>query len=231
MLQDRSCHQKLVSSSVQKKQVSRQETPSSVKQTQKQKQGSWYHGPIKRVLRARNTAKYENYHEKSTSILGRMQHNPKKHENYQEKSTSKKLSRRKSQKGTSFIVKTPFKSIPEQRKVRKLPRKVNIEELEEPKKYENYCAKPVSDPFKSTADQRKVRELQRKVNIEEVEEPETARIHIQNLRPTTRAKPKLPKFTYKTNMQARNQENSYEFRPPPRSSHPAFYPYRKNPKC
>ena len=63
----------------------------------------------------------------------------------------------KHQKSTSFIVKTLFKSIPEQRKVRELPRKMNIEEVEEPKKYENYHAKPVSDPFQSIAEHRKVR--------------------------------------------------------------------------
>ena len=76
------------------------------------------------------------------------------------------LQRQKRQKTTSFIVKTPFKSIPEHRKVRELPRKVNIEEIEEPKKYENVQMKPVSDPFKSTADTPKVRELPRKMNVE-----------------------------------------------------------------
>ena len=50
---------------------------------------------------------------------------------------------------------------------------MNMEEVEEPKKYENLQTKPVLDPFKSTADTRKVRELPRKMNIEEVEEPET----------------------------------------------------------
>ena len=63
----------------------------------------------------------------------------------------------KHQKSTSFIVKTSFKSIPEQRKVRELPRKMNIEEVEGPKKYDNYHAKPVSEPFKSIAEHRKVR--------------------------------------------------------------------------
>ena len=65
----------------------------------------------------------------------------------------------KEQKSTSFIMKTPLKTIPDQRKVRELPRKMNIEEVEEPKKYENYHAKPVSDPLKSIAEHRKVREL------------------------------------------------------------------------
>ena len=37
--------------------------------------------------------------------------------------------------------------------------------------------------------------------------------------------------SHKTNMQARKHENSDEIRPAPRSRHPAFYYYRKNPKC
>ena len=106
---------------------------------------------------------------------------------------------------------------------------MNIEAVEEPKKYENYHTKPVSDPFKTIADHRKVRELPRKMNIEEVEEPETMKIHRQNPRPTTAATPKLRKFTYKTNMQARKHENSDEFCPPPRSSHPAFSPTVRTP--
>ena len=137
----------------------------------------------------------------------------------------------KQQKRTSFIVKTSFKSIRDQRKVRELPRKMNIEEVEEPKKHENYHAKPVSDPFKSIADTRKVRELPRKMNIEEVEEPETTTIYIQKPSTPGAPSPKVRKFTDETNMQARNHENSDEFCPPPRSSHPAFYYYRKNPKC
>ena len=87
-------------------------------------------------------------------------------------------------------MKTPLKSIRDQRKVRELPRKMKIEEVEGPKKHENYHAKPVSDPFKSIAEHRRVRELPRKMNIEKVEEPET-----------------------KMHMQARNHENSDEFRP------------------
>ena len=55
-----------------------------------------------------------------------------------------------------------------------------MEEVEEPKKYENLQTKPVLDPFNSTADTRKVRELPRKMNIEEVEEPETMKIYRQN---------------------------------------------------
>ena len=89
------------------------------------------------------------------------------------------LQSQKRQKSTSFIVKTPVKSIGEHRKVRELPRKMNIEEVEEPKKYENLQTKPVLDPFKSTAEHRKVQELPRKMNIEEVEEPETTKIYRQ----------------------------------------------------
>ena len=148
---------------------------------------------------------------------------------------SRMLQRQKRQKSPSFIVKTPVKSIGEHRKVRELPRKMNIEEVEAPKKYENLQTKPVLDPFKSTADTRKVRELPGKMNIEEVEEPETMKIYRQNPFTPAAATRKLRKFTDETNMQARNHENSDEFctepRPPPRSSHPGFYYYRKNPKC
>ena len=120
------------------------------------------------------------------------------------------LQRQKRQKSPSFIVKTPVKSIGEHRKVRELPRKMNIEEVEEPKKYENLQTKPVLDPFKSTADTRKVRELPRKMNIEEVEEPETMKIYRQKPRASVAATRKLRKFTDETNMQARNHENSDE---------------------
>ena len=146
----------------------------------------------------------------------------------------RRLQRQKRQKSKSFIVKTPFKSIAEHRKVRELPRKMNMEEVEEPKKYD-LQTKPVLDPFKSTAEHRKVRELPRKMNIEEVEEPETTKIYRQNPRASARPSRKLRKFTDETNMQARNHENSDEFRAPPVRhldlATLAFYHYRKNPKC
>ena len=145
------------------------------------------------------------------------------------------LQRQKRQKSPSFIVKAPFKSIGEHRKVRELPRKMNIEEVEEAKKYENLQTKPVLDPFKSTAEHRKVRELPQKINIEEVEEPETTKIYRPNPLPSVAATPKLRKFTDETNIQARNHENSDEFRTQPVRhldlATPAFYYYRKNPKC
>ena len=145
------------------------------------------------------------------------------------------LQRQKRQKSPSFIVKTPVKSIGEHRKVRELPRKMNIEEVEEAKKYENLQTKPVLDPFKSTADTRKVRELPRKMNIEEVEEPETMKIYRQKPRASVAATRKLRKFTDETNMQARNHENSDEICVQPVRhldlATPAFYHYRKNPKC
>ena len=72
----------------------------------------------------------------------------------------------KGRKSTSCIMKTPLRTIRDQRKARELPRKMNIEEVEGPKKYENYHAKPVSDPFKSITEHRKARELPRKMNIE-----------------------------------------------------------------
>ena len=145
------------------------------------------------------------------------------------------LQRQKRQKSPSFIVKTPFKSIGEHRKVRELPRKMNMEEVEEPKKYENLQTKPVLDPFKSTADTRKERELPRKMKIEEVEEPKTMKIYRQNPCASVAATRKLRKFTDETNMQARNHENSDEICAQPVRhldlATPAFYTYRKNPKC
>ena len=91
---------------------------------------------------------------------------------------------------------------------------MNIEEVEEPKKYENLQTKPVLDPFNSTADTRKVRELPRKMNIEEVE-PEITKIYRQNPRASVAPPRKLRKFTDETNMQARKHENSDEFCAPP----------------
>ena len=150
-------------------------------------------------------------------------------------SLGRMLQRQKRQKSPSFIVKTSFKSIAEHRKARELPRKMNIEEVEEPKKHENLQTKPVLDPFKSTADTRKVRELPRKMNIEEVEKPETKKIYRQKPLPSDAATPKLRKFTDETNMQARNHENNDECHARPVRyldlDTPAFYYYRKNPKC
>ena len=145
------------------------------------------------------------------------------------------LQRQKRQKSTSFIVKSPFKTIAEHRKVRELPRKMNMEEVEAPKKYDNLQTKPVLDPFKSTAEHRKVRELPRKTNMEEVEKPETTKIYRQKPFTPAAATRKLRKFTDETNMQARNHENSDEICAQPVRhldlATPAFYHYRKNPKC
>ena len=152
-----------------------------------------------------NTQKYENQQETSTSVLGpdvaehpkvrksagnidfsswagccRTPKSTKITRKHRLQFLSRMLQRQKRQKSPSFIVKTPVMSIGEHRKVRELPRKMNMEEVEEPKKYENLQPKPVLDPLKSTADTRKVRELPRKMNIEEVEEPETMKIYRQN---------------------------------------------------
>ena len=73
------------------------------------------------------------------------------------------------------------------------------------------------------------------MNIEEVEEPETTKIYRQNPSPSVAATRKLRKFTDETNMQARNHENSDEICAQPVRhldlATPAFYHYRKNPKC
>ena len=144
-------------------------------------------------------------------------------------------------------------------KVRKFPRKMNISswagccrtlkstkitrkhrlqflgrmlQRQKRQKSTSFIVKP---PFKSIAEHRKVRELPRKMNMEEVEEPETTKIYRQNPRAPAAATRKLRKFTDETNMQARNHENSDEFRTQPVRhldlATPAFYHYRKNPKC
>ena len=73
-------------------------TPKSTKITTKNE-----HQFLGRMLQ--NTEKYENYHKKWTSVLGPDVAAPKN-----------------VKKSTSFIVKTPFKTIAEHRKVRELPR-------------------------------------------------------------------------------------------------------------
>ena len=73
------------------------------------------------------------------------------------------------------------------------------------------------------------------MKIEEVEKPETTKIYRQKPRAPVWATRKLRKFTDETNMQARNHENSDEIRAQPVRhldlATPAFYTYRKNPKC
>ena len=198
-----------------------------------------------------NTQKYENYQETSTSVLGpdvaehpkarklpgnidfsswagycRTPKNTKITRKHRHQFLSRMLQRQKRQKSPSFIAKTPVKSIGEHRKIRELPRKMNMEEVEEPKKYENLQMKHILDPFNSTTDTRKARELPRKINIEEVEEPETTKIYRQNPRASARPSRKLRKFPDETNMQARNHENSDEiYAQPVRHLHlvtPAF---------
>ena len=89
---------------------------------------------------------------------------------------------------------------------------MKIEEVEKSKNYDNFYGKSVVDPFKTIAEYRKVRELLRKINIEDIKEPEITRSTTKISYPTTRAMPKLRKFIYKTNMQARKHITSDEFR-------------------
>ena len=67
-------------------------------------------------------------------------------------------------------MKTPLRTIPDQRKVRELVPKMNIQEVEEPKGRKS-TSFIVKTSLRSIRDQRKVRELPRKMNIEEVDEP------------------------------------------------------------
>ena len=68
----------------------------------------------------------------------------------------------KERKSTNFIVKTPLRTIPDQRKVRELPPKMNIQEVEDPKgrKSTSFIMKT---PLRTIRDQRKLRELPRKI--------------------------------------------------------------------
>ena len=87
---------------------------------------------------------------------------------------------------------------------------MNIEEVEEPKKYENYHAQPVSDPFKSIAEHRKVRESPRKMDVEEVEEPEPTKIHMQNPPTPIAATPKVRELPQKMNIEEAEEPKKYE---------------------
>ena len=140
------------------------------------------------------------------------------------------LQRQKRQKSTSFLAKTPFRSIAEHRKVRELPRKMNIEEVEEPKKHENLQTKPVWDPFKSTADTEKYENYHEKWTSKKL----TSR-KLRKFTDKTRARrPRHPE-NYENSQTKRNHENTDEFRAQPVRhldlATPAFYYYRKNPKC
>ena len=165
----------------------------------------------------RNTEKHENYHENLTSVLGPDVAAPKtskKHEFYCKNPVQEHC---RTPKSTRITTKNEHRRSWRAEKVRKF--------TDETRFY----------PLKSTADTRKVRELPRKMNMEEVEEPETMKIYRQNPRASARPPRKLRKFRDETNMQARNHENSDEFRPTPLRhldlNTPAFYYYRKNPKC
>ena len=163
----------------------------------------------------RNTEKYENYHESSTSVLGpdvAAPKTPKKHEFYcknpvQEhcrtpKSTriTTKNERRRSwraEKVQKFTDETRFRPFQERRRT---PQSTRITTKNEHRRswragnYENLQTKPagVGAPLR-----------------------------------------KLRKFTDETNMKARKHENSDEFRAPAVRhldlATPAFYHYRKNP--
>ena len=133
-------------------------TPKSTKITRKNE-----HQFLGRMLQ--NTEKYENYQETSTSVLGPDVAAPKtskKPEFYckntgQEHCRTPKSTRitTKSEHGRSFEepkmyenlqtkpVLDPFKSTAEHRKVRELPRKMNIEEVEEPETTKIYRQKPL----------------------------------------------------------------------------------------
>ena len=80
------------------------------------------------------------------------------------------LDKPKVRTSTSFIAKTPLRTIPDQQKIRELPPKMNVQEVEDPKgRKSTSCI--MKTPLRTIRDQRKARELPRKMNIEEVEGP------------------------------------------------------------
>ena len=112
---------------------------------------------------------------------------------------------------------------------------MNIEEVEAPKKVRKFTDETRFRPFqehrrhtKSTRITTK-NEHRRSWRAGNYENLQTKAVR------AAAAKPKLREFTDETNMQARKHENSDEFCPPPVRyldlATPAFYYYRKNPKC
>ena len=95
---------------------------------------------------------------------------------------------------------------------------MNIEEVEEPES----TRITTKNPRPTTAATPKVREFLRKMNLEEVEEPETTRITTKNPRPTTAATRKVRELPRKMNIEEVRHL---------RSNTPAFFYYRKNPRC
>ena len=171
-------------------------------------------------------------------FLGRMLQNTEKYENYQETSTwvlEPDVAAPKTSKKPEFYCKSTVQEHWRTPKSTRITTKNEHRRSWSAENYKNLQTKPVLDPFKSTAEHRKVRELPRKMNIEEVEEPETMKIYRQNPRASARPPRKLRKFADETNMQARNHENSDEICAQPVRhldlATPAFYHYRKNPKC
>ena len=81
-------------------------------------------------------------------FLGRMLQNTEKYENSQEKSTSvlgPDVAAPKTSKQHEFYCKNPVQEHCRTPKSQELQRKMNIEEVEEPKKYENLQTKPAPD--------------------------------------------------------------------------------------
>ena len=79
-------------------------------------------------------------------------------------------SQAESTKKYEFCCENSLRTIPDQRKARELPPKMNIQEVEDPKgrKSTSFIMKT---RLRTIRDQRKVRELPRKMKTEEVEEP------------------------------------------------------------
>ena len=116
----------------------------------------------------------------------------------------------------SFFMRTPFKSIPEERKVRELPRKMNIEEVEAPKhqkKYEFYCENVVHEHPRTTKSTRITtqNEHRRSWRAEKVRElPRETRFGpFQEHRRTPKSTIITTKNEHRRSWRAGNYENSH----------------------
>ena len=146
------------------------------------------------------------------------------------------LQHQKRQKNTSFIVKTPFKTIAEHRKVRELPRKMNMEEVEGAEKVRKFTDETRFRPFqehrrytKSTriTTKNKHRRSREAGNYENLQtkaagvgrrHPQTTKIH-QTKRTCKHETTKIAMHSAQSPVRHLDLAT------------PAFYPYRKNPQC
>ena len=163
--------------------------------------------------------RYENYHENSTSVLGPDVAAPKtskKHEFYCKNPVQEHC---RTPKSTRITTKNEHRRSWRAEKARKFTDETRFRPFQE------HCPSPQSTRITTKNEHRRSREAGNG-NYENLQ---------TKAAPVGRRHPKTTKIHRRTNMQARNHENSDEFRPTPLRhldlDTPAFYYYRKNPKC